>query len=609
MARAHLFLLLLLGCSEVAALFDWLRTSPPPAVADVPAAAARPEDVPFEMVTADEKLLAEAKQMQLSELDSCHVQVVARLRASCHALTEEQMAKLGVELFNCQARIEGRRTFPCSDEMGLRECTADMDSDTWNAYHIVSNRARAVCYAARQQLFRRRAEETVNALISSASSQLGAMQELKEGQLELRELTAASLDKLVEGHGALQRQQVTLQAGQEQMEDALTQNLQRLGQEKALIASGQELVAQLIQGVTQKMEFVSENLQLQGSEVQENHKTMVQDLAQVWHQVQDIHQKIDHSMSEFQQYQDHTSRYYSTLMSKLERMNSTLALLLDYLDHMHTRVEERLHWIQGYLGLAGLSLAAMWVCISHAGYFLLCAVLLTFLRCAAFTRAALLMVVPVNALAKIHQQAALDLGSLTVLLLALSLGADLPAGPGCYRPLKHRRPAPTRLPQPRRGACSESPEAFVVVPSGCCGELRGSCLQESQGKDLDDDLLIQSETIISGSLSALLVSPPRRKDLLSGSLAYSTPRSRPAVEQIPVGNLGGVFTAAKDSPDFIYDSRSSSPTPSLVSNSSLTGRQLCNGVTKTGKACKKRAVLGKEFCCVHEDGRTSYIQP
>lgn len=61
----------------------------------------------------------------------------------------------------------------------IKECTADMDTDTWNAYHIISNRARSVCYATRQQLFRRRAEHTVNALISTATSQLDAMKDLK----------------------------------------------------------------------------------------------------------------------------------------------------------------------------------------------------------------------------------------------------------------------------------------------------------------------------------------------------------------------------------------------------------------------------------------------
>lgn len=73
------------------------------------------------------------------------------------------------------------------------------------------------------------------------------------GQLELKELTAASLDKLLDGHKALQAQQRKLYEGQDQMESSLKNNLQRLSQEKALIASGQELVAQLIQGITQRM--------------------------------------------------------------------------------------------------------------------------------------------------------------------------------------------------------------------------------------------------------------------------------------------------------------------------------------------------------------------
>ncbi len=77
--------------------------------------------------------------------------------------------------------------------------------------------------------------------------------DLQEGQNELREMTAASLDKLLEGHGALQLQQGALKEGQEQLDASISENLQRLAQEKALISTGQQLVAQLIQGITQRM--------------------------------------------------------------------------------------------------------------------------------------------------------------------------------------------------------------------------------------------------------------------------------------------------------------------------------------------------------------------
>lgn len=66
----------------------------------------------------------------------------------------------------------------------------------------------------------------------------------------------------------------------------------------------------------------------------------------------------------------------------------------------------------------------MWTCVVHIGYFVLCAVLLTFLRCPAFSRVLLLLTVPLNAAAEVNQQPALDLGSLSLLLLTLSLGTE-----------------------------------------------------------------------------------------------------------------------------------------------------------------------------------------
>lgn len=54
----------------------------------------------------------------------------------------------------------------------------------------------------------------------------------------------------------------------------------------------------------------------------------------------------------------------------------------------------------------------------------------------------------------------------------------------------------------------------------------------------------------------------------------------------------------------VFNRRASGPRVSCCS--SLSGRQLCNGTTKTGKACKKRAVPGQEFCRVHEGGHASY---
>lgn len=82
-----LITLLVCPAPAVRGLFEWIRRSetgspPPPAAAPPPAAVAPTllaKEAQFEMVTADEKFLAEAKQMEISPLDSCHYRVCLRI--------------------------------------------------------------------------------------------------------------------------------------------------------------------------------------------------------------------------------------------------------------------------------------------------------------------------------------------------------------------------------------------------------------------------------------------------------------------------------------------------------------------------------------------------
>lgn len=58
-----------------------------------------------------------------------------------------------------------------------------MDADMWNAYHLMSNRARAVCYAARSTQFRALTELTVNKLMQSAHTQIKTLSSLKVSKI------------------------------------------------------------------------------------------------------------------------------------------------------------------------------------------------------------------------------------------------------------------------------------------------------------------------------------------------------------------------------------------------------------------------------------------
>jgi len=93
--------------------------------------------IPFEINTADDKFLLEASiAKDLSSLDVCHHRVISELEGRCADLSEEELAKLSVGLFNCQAAVEKRPTYSCTSDMAIADCTHDMDSTTWNAYQV-----------------------------------------------------------------------------------------------------------------------------------------------------------------------------------------------------------------------------------------------------------------------------------------------------------------------------------------------------------------------------------------------------------------------------------------------------------------------------------------
>ncbi|XP_072266649.1 protein brambleberry-like [Pyxicephalus adspersus] len=584
-------------------------------------------NAPFEMITTDDKFLAEAKQLEMSPLDSCHYKVVGQLRASCTEMSEEEIAKLGVALFNCQAEVEGRKTYTCTEDMTLAECTSPMDADTWNAYHIVSNRARSVCYATRQLHFRRRTELTVNTLVHTAMSQLEAMKILKDGQEELKELTSESLQKVLSSQSDILSQQEQLQNNQEKMENSITGNLEMLAEEKALIASGHHLVAEMIEGITKKMENVSSQLIEQDTELQEGHKAILADLSEVRTRSHEVYSKIESNLALFLSYQNKSAEYYDVLMEKLQRMNQSLSTVLYVMDHMHRNVEHRLSYIQGFISWAGGNLNAIYTCVLHGAYFLLLAFLMTFLQTPGFSRAVLLVLIVINALSELNQQMSLGFRSLTVLLVCTLTGHWLLLNfIRCLVKVKNRKACfalPPAQSLPMSGAPKEKGREFLssTPEKSCDEELSKEEIKLEKDPFFDDSVLgdesfvkdvsiIASPThadwkVLQGLRTPSQSTPAtklRRLSVTKSIRGYDSPYKMVAQDKIPQKHLGAVF-------DALSESKNCSPNSSMASNlslSSMSPRQFCQAITRAGQPCRNKASSGQEFCRVHTSGQTSY---
>ncbi|CAN7986354.1 unnamed protein product, partial [Ixodes hexagonus] len=369
--------------------------------------------VPFEMTTSDEDFLQEGKKygLQLSKLDVCHHKVLFNLKASCSSMSEEDMGKLSVRLLNCQSAVEGRATFPCTDNMSLRECTRGMDQHTWNAYHLVSNRARAVCYSTRQQQFHAKTEMTINKLVWSSDRQARAMSEFEKGQ-----------QRVSVNQEELMAQQEKLKSSQQNVQVFVAENLKELTVEKALIAAGQRELARMTDSIRKKLDAASNIMLTNEQERQISHKQLVQDLSTVQEYARSLQEKLDAGSRNLHDHHKETSVQFEDTLNNLAKINTSIAYLQKMVEETRVELGDKLGWVARFLHGSSDRLTLLTCCVLHACYLLVAMFLAAFLHVPMVSRFFLLLLVPMNALSEVQEGSSLHFGALTVLLAIFVLG-------------------------------------------------------------------------------------------------------------------------------------------------------------------------------------------
>lgn len=382
--------------------------------------------IPYESMTEDEKFLQQAAKLTdikvSSPLEICQHKVIVKIRTSCSDMTEEELAKLSVNLLNCQSAVEGRKMFPCTEDMSLQQCTTHMDADMWNAYHLMSNRARAVCYAARNTQFRALTELTVNKLMKSAHSQIEALSSLKQSQDDLQEQTTEALSSLSMGNKALLEQQQYLKDAQVTAHNLVTSNLRELAKEKALILSGHTQLAAMAEDIKNKLENAHKEIEQQIIEHGTNHQEVLQDLISIKEQMRSIWDKIESSTDHILEQHEKTIDHYEQTMQKLTQINDTIQYIWNLTNIMRTEIDRKLGWITDYIGDTGEQVQRVYRIVSHVVYILVAMIIAAFLQAPFLTRASILGVVPVNLFTylKHGMEASLDFTSMTVLIFLIT---------------------------------------------------------------------------------------------------------------------------------------------------------------------------------------------
>ncbi|XP_043199569.1 protein brambleberry-like isoform X2 [Amphibalanus amphitrite] len=618
----HLVLLLGLLSTHArpghAGMMGWLFAGDPPEPTAATAAMVGEDgarQVPFEVRSADDKFLAAVKktsELELSELDVCQHKIFVSLRQSCSELSEEDMAKVAVQLLNCQSESEARPVFPCTMDMPIAACTRHMDANTWNAYHIVSNRARAVCYAARQQQFRASTELAVNRLAGEAFRQLERMRDLEGSQEELRRLTGDTMERVARGQQELLSRNDQLRAAQASVRSRVVENLRELSRVRSAIGVGQAGVAHTLEEIRAGLESAGAELKLQESARNRSHQQLTADLER-------IHGSATQLLHRLESVDGATRSVvvrFDALLASLERMNGTIFSLLATLETTQRQVDHKLGWL---VELLGSDLHRATGVFLHVGFLLLGMLLLSFLQAPYAVRLALLLVVPANLVSLLQAGPVLEFSAITTLLVSLAVGHGLTCWLlGWFRaePVSQRAPLPLRPPSAQQKGCSAEVDRAAELSRASTRDALLS--SDSEGEERPAPAVSRSGSLLSGLAAAV----SRSQRPTEGKLDRSSPL-RQRLPRLPEQDI----MPPPRSPLLNLSAATAGPESPLNStlNSTLNGSRLrragiglspssgdrpwCAATCRSGLPCRNPASHLSPFCGVHARGYSRESTP
>lgn len=535
----------------------------------------------FEVVSTDEKFLKFANELNdMSPLDACYHIVVYSLKKKCGDLTEEDLGKLAVQLLNCQSEAENRPTFQCTADMTIAECTKNMDGPTWNAYQIVGNRARAMCYATQQDQFRRLTEMAVHELVAATDDQLENLKQMMKGQELLHSLTSETVQKLFDSQMELLGNHQQLKLAHDTIMSNVESNMKNLHQEKSLIATGNKQLAEMVENIKKKLDLTAENMATQERKQQENYKNIIEDLGQIHIKAQDALKKLDESSAQLLRNHKEMTKFYLEMYLNVNKINSSVSELMDTVLTMQKDLEKKISWFSHILGSSEDKLAVMMSWGQHLMFFLFIIIMSVYLQIPRLSRLAIIAALTANAVAELKFGQSIGfrhvLGFIVTVVTANVMYH-------IWRPKSYYR----REQYMAIGDADPDARSFplsadeIQTLQHLLQRVQNSVPESNDGGGSGNQFNRNQATRARPDSSTMLEEDENIRRFLGDNLD-ATETFRPETPLPSTSGFGRSF------------SRSSTP-----SRSSTTSVR-CHGLTRTGTPCRLSAAPGRDFCHRHK---------
>lgn len=113
----------------------------------------------------------------------CWKRAIENLEVGCKKLTDIEQSYLAVDFTNCHLKKSGKRTYNCSRDKSIEECTSSMDDLAFNAYTTFFTHTTNICYYLQSQAWQEKTEDTVSKLSKTSEEVAGQLESSLKNQL------------------------------------------------------------------------------------------------------------------------------------------------------------------------------------------------------------------------------------------------------------------------------------------------------------------------------------------------------------------------------------------------------------------------------------------
>ena len=125
--------------------------------------------------------------------DDCWRRAVSHLNETCRNMSQNSQQKLAIAFANCHWLSAGRRSYECTEDMSISECTEEMSESAFDVYTQFYNHIEDVCFYLQSQLWQEKTEQLIGDL--SDTSHL-AVQKMTESLERHKMLEKGQVTKL-----------------------------------------------------------------------------------------------------------------------------------------------------------------------------------------------------------------------------------------------------------------------------------------------------------------------------------------------------------------------------------------------------------------------------